>query len=149
VPADFIPEPDVRLEIYRWLARLKSAGDLEEVREELTDRFGPLPQELEALLQLTRLRMMCGESGIAAVHAGPAAIALTPNGDGMESLLRLPGTRQSKDRVILSIAEVVPTVRLQRLLTVFDQFAASDRRVPSVRPEAKSHRFPSTSQAAN
>ena len=40
VPADFIPEPDVRLEIYRWLARLKSPGDLEEAREELMDRFG-------------------------------------------------------------------------------------------------------------
>src|SRR3978361_363927 len=91
VPADFIPEPNVRLEIYRWLARLESPADLEEAREELKDRFGALPQELEALLQLTRLRMLCCESGIAAVHAGPAAVALTPNDDGMESLLRLRG----------------------------------------------------------
>jgi transcription-repair coupling factor (superfamily II helicase) len=88
VPADFIPEPDIRLEIYRRLARLDSLSDLEEARDELTDRFGTLPQELEALLELTRLRMLCRESGIAAVHAGPAAVALTPINDGMEALLR-------------------------------------------------------------
>jgi transcription-repair coupling factor (superfamily II helicase) len=82
------------------------------------DRFGTLPQELEALLQLTRLRMMCGKSGIAAVHAGPAAVAITPNGR-VEPLLRLPGARQSKDRVILPIPEASPTVRLRRLLAVF------------------------------
>jgi transcription-repair coupling factor (superfamily II helicase) len=124
VPANFIPEPDIRLEIYRWLARLKSPRDLEEAREELKDRFGTLPQELEALLQLTHLRMLCGESGIAAVHAGPAAVAITPNEGGMESLLRLHGARRSKDRVILPIAEASPTVRLRRLLAVFDQAAS-------------------------
>jgi transcription-repair coupling factor (superfamily II helicase) len=149
VPVDFIPEPDVRLEIYRWLTRLKSRGDLEEAREELKDRFGTLPQELEALLQLTCLRMLCGESGIAAVHAGPAAVALTPHDDGMESLLRLPGAHQSKDRVILPIVEASPAIRLRRLLAVFDQVTSFDRHVPSVRPEAKSLRLQATtSQAA-
>jgi transcription-repair coupling factor (superfamily II helicase) len=124
VPADFIPEPDVRLEIYRWLARLKSSGDVEEAREELKDRFGRLPQQLEALLQLTRLRMLCDESGIVAVHAGPTAVALTPKDDRMESFLRLHQARRSKDRVILPIAEASPKVRLQRLLTLLDQSAS-------------------------
>jgi transcription-repair coupling factor (superfamily II helicase) len=131
VPPDFIPEPDVRLEIYRWLARLKFLGDLQEAREELTDRFGTLPQELEALLQLTHLRMLCGERGIAVVHAGPAAVAITPNSDGKESLLRLPGARQSKDRVILPIAEASPTVRLRHLLAAIGEVASC------VRAEAK------------
>jgi hypothetical protein len=107
----------------------------------LKDRFGTLPQELEALLQLTCLRMLCGESRIAAVHAGPAAVALTPHDDGMESLLRLPGAHQSKDRVILPIVEASPAIRLRRLLAVFDQVTSFDRHVPSVRPEAKSLRL--------
>jgi transcription-repair coupling factor (superfamily II helicase) len=124
VPADFIPEPDVRLEIYRRLAGLKSPADLEEAREELADRFGTLPPELEALLQLTRLRMLCAGNGIAAVHAGPAAVALTPYHDG-ESLLRLQGGRWSKERIILPIAEASPMARLRRLLAVLDQFASS------------------------
>jgi transcription-repair coupling factor (superfamily II helicase) len=121
VPADFIPEPNVRLEIYRWLARLESSDDVAEAREALTDRFGRLPQELEALLQLTRLRMLCGESGVATVHAGPTAIAVTANKDRMEALLRLHEARRSKDRIILQIAEASPTVRLQRLLAVFEK----------------------------
>jgi transcription-repair coupling factor (superfamily II helicase) len=143
VPADFIPEPDIRLEIYRRLARLNSPRSLEEAREELTDRFGALPHELEALLELTRLRMLCRESGVAAIHAGPAAVALTPIDDGMETLLRLTGSRRSDDRVILPIAEASPAARLCRLVAAFDEIA------PSVRSAATSRRAPSMSQEAN
>jgi len=125
VPAGFVPEPDIRLEIYRRLAQLESPRDLEEAREELTDRFGALPQEFEALLEMTRLRMLCRENGVAAIHAGPAAVALTPVSDRMEALLRLKGSRRSGDRIILPISEVSPVLRLSRLLAAFDQIASN------------------------
>ena len=128
VPAAFIPEPDVRLEIYRWLARLGSVGELDEAREELADRFGTLPPELEALLALSRLRVLCGERGIAAVHAGPAAVALTPREGGMEALLRLEGARRSNERVILPIVEALAAVRLRRLLAVLGEADLGVRR---------------------
>jgi transcription-repair coupling factor (superfamily II helicase) len=121
VPAAFIPEPDVRLEIYRRLARFETPEDLEEAQEELADRFGTLPHELKALLELTRLRMLCRENGVAAVHAGPAAVALTPARDVMKALLQLKGSRRSGDRIILPIVEASPAVRLRRLLAVFHQ----------------------------
>jgi transcription-repair coupling factor (superfamily II helicase) len=134
VPADFIPEPDIRLEIYHRLARLNSPSDLEDVRDELTDRFGTLPRELVALLALTRLRLLCHERGIAAVHAGPAAVALTPTHDRMEALLRLPAARRSEHRVILPLAEASPATRLNRLLAAFDEIAPAGRSACGRRP---------------
>jgi transcription-repair coupling factor (superfamily II helicase) len=124
VPADFIPEPDIRLEIYGRLVRLNSPSDLEDVRDELTDRFGTLPQALETLLELTRLRLLCRKIGIAAIHAGPAAVALTPDDDRMEMLLRLKGSRKSGDRVILPLAEPSPAARFYRLLALLEGIAA-------------------------
>lgn len=123
VPSAFIPESDIRLEIYRWLARLQTPEELEEAREELTDRFGALPQELEGVLELTHLRMLCCRCGIAAVHGGPAAVALTPVGGATEKLLHLKGSHRSGDRVILPIAEPVPAVRLRRVLAALDPIA--------------------------
>jgi transcription-repair coupling factor (superfamily II helicase) len=103
---------------------LNSPSALEDVRDELTDRFGTLPQALETLLELTRLRLLCRKIGIAAIHAGPAAVALTPDDDRMEMLLRLKGSRKSGDRVILPLAEPSPAARFYRLLALLEGIAA-------------------------
>src|SRR4051794_33200515 len=85
-------------------------------REELTDRFGALPPELEALLDLTRLRLLCQARGIAAVHAGPAAVALTPRGPAAN----LPAGREANGRLLLPIEETSPAVRLWRILAALE-----------------------------
>lgn len=77
VPRDFIREPDVRLETHRRLARTETIGALEELAEELTDRCGTLPRPLLRLIDMTRLRLLCEQHGIASVHAGPNGIAIT------------------------------------------------------------------------
>ena len=88
VPREFIPEPNVRLEIYRRLARVRSIAALEELSEELADRFGVLPAPLLGLLGMTRLRVLCELHGIAAIYAGPRGVALTEC-DGTRSVLDL------------------------------------------------------------
>ncbi len=47
------------------------------VREELGDRFGPPPEEAEALLRAAELRGLCRRAGVSAIDAGPKAVALT------------------------------------------------------------------------
>jgi transcription-repair coupling factor (superfamily II helicase) len=88
VPPGFIPEADVRLEIYRRLARTGTIGALDEFAEEMADRFGTLPGPLLGLLDMTRLRVLCEQHGIAAVHAGPSGIAFTEH-DGTRRVLDL------------------------------------------------------------
>jgi transcription-repair coupling factor (superfamily II helicase) len=112
VPAEFVPEPDNRLAIYRQVARIRDAQALEDTADDLIDRFGDLPPPLLALLDLARLRLACRTRGIQAVTAGPAAIALTPR-PGVT--LRGPG-EQREGRLVLAIAEASPERRLHRLL---------------------------------
>jgi transcription-repair coupling factor (superfamily II helicase) len=78
LPPDWIPEEDVRLALYLRLARLAEGGALDTFEAELTDRFGELPEEAEALLTLARIRLLAKAAGLTRIDAGPAAVAFTP-----------------------------------------------------------------------
>ena len=43
LPSEYVPDEAQKLELYRRLARARSAGDLAAFRQEVTDRFGPMP----------------------------------------------------------------------------------------------------------
>jgi transcription-repair coupling factor (superfamily II helicase) len=61
----------VRLGLYRRLASLVDAGEIESFAAELIDRFGPLPEEVENLLQIVTIKRRCVDAGIEKVDAGP------------------------------------------------------------------------------
>jgi transcription-repair coupling factor (superfamily II helicase) len=75
---EWIPEEEVRLALYLRLARLSDGGALEAFEAELNDRFGEPPEQAEALLATTRIRMLAKAAGIVRIDAGPAAVAFTP-----------------------------------------------------------------------
>ncbi|MFT2018434.1 transcription-repair coupling factor [Streptomyces sp. 796.1] len=67
VPHDYAPGEQLRLQAYRSIASANSEEDITAVREELTDRYGPLPEPVENLLLVAGLRLLaraCGVSDI-------------------------------------------------------------------------------------
>ena len=96
-PAEWIPEAEIRLNLYVRLARLQDRLELEAFEAELMDRFGPLPELAAALLDRARLTMLAIETNIRSVHAGPAAIALT-NVDGEAASFEALGLVRSDER---------------------------------------------------
>jgi transcription-repair coupling factor (superfamily II helicase) len=77
IPADYVPEPEVRLNLYARIARAAGPGAEAALEDEIADRFGPLPDPVLDLIALTRLRRLCRDAGVARLDAGPQAIALT------------------------------------------------------------------------
>ena len=71
IPADFVPDLDVRLGLYRRLSGLSKKVELEGFAAELIDRFGPLPKEVNTLLLVVRIKAMCKRAGIGRLDAGP------------------------------------------------------------------------------
>jgi transcription-repair coupling factor (superfamily II helicase) len=80
IPEDYVPEAVVRLNLYRRLTRLDGEAAIAAFADELEDRFGPLPESVEGLLRLARLRQACRGRGIAALEAGPRGIVLRMHG---------------------------------------------------------------------
>jgi transcription-repair coupling factor (superfamily II helicase) len=64
LPDDFVPAQDAKLDIYRRISRIDDPRELEALRAELRDRFGPLPAPAEAMLAIAQLRILGGSLGI-------------------------------------------------------------------------------------
>jgi transcription-repair coupling factor (superfamily II helicase) len=81
LPLDYVPEPQHRIEVYRKLAQATDKPALEALRDELRDRFGPLPPAAELLLQVTALKLLAVERGVTAIETRGDKLMLTRGGD--------------------------------------------------------------------
>ncbi|GFE24235.1 transcription-repair coupling factor [Streptomyces nigrescens] len=78
VPHDYAPGERLRLQAYRAIASASSEEDIAAVREELTDRYGKLPEPVENLLLVAGLRMLARACGVADITLQGANIRFGP-----------------------------------------------------------------------
>jgi transcription-repair coupling factor (superfamily II helicase) len=76
LPSDYVTRDDVRMEAYRRLGAVETPADVDDVRDEWEDRYGPPPPPAEALLAAARLRAECVRLGIASVTVSAGAARL-------------------------------------------------------------------------
>jgi transcription-repair coupling factor (superfamily II helicase) len=74
IPEDYVEDLHLRLSLYRRLAALQSDAEIESFAAELIDRFGPLPGEVEQLMQLVAIKALCRQAHIEKVEAGPKGV---------------------------------------------------------------------------
>jgi len=74
LPAHYASDVHERLVLYKRLANCETLDALEALREELIDRFGPLPEPARALIECHRLRVLGKPLGIARIDASESAI---------------------------------------------------------------------------
>jgi transcription-repair coupling factor (superfamily II helicase) len=115
LPDGYVPDDDVKLDLYRRLARAAQSGEIDGLRDELRERFGPLPDAAETLLDMARLRVMGAALGLQNVLVRGDEARLTFRAGTQP---RLAGLTSALDDVQLA-AEVRRTVplslRLMRL----------------------------------
>ena len=78
LPADYIPFEAAKIDAHRRLAGAREPGELRALRDELRDRFGPLPQPVESLFELQRARIELGALGARAVEFRGERLSVTP-----------------------------------------------------------------------
>ncbi len=78
VPHDYAPGERLRLQAYRAIASASSEEDIAAVREELTDRYGKLPEPVENLLLVAGLRMLARACGVSDITLQGANIRFGP-----------------------------------------------------------------------
>jgi transcription-repair coupling factor (superfamily II helicase) len=84
VPPDYVPETHQRLTIYKRVSQLREAREIDPLRDELRDRYGPLPPEVEGLLRFAELRLRA--ESLAVSEASLAAGTLVLRFDGQTRL---------------------------------------------------------------
>jgi transcription-repair coupling factor (superfamily II helicase) len=78
VPADYIAYEQAKIEVHRRVAAAVEVAEVEQLREELEDRFGPVPEPLENLLALQRARIKFGQAGARTVSFRGGRLAVVP-----------------------------------------------------------------------
>jgi transcription-repair coupling factor (superfamily II helicase) len=67
IPDGYIAEPMEKMETYKQIAAITTEEELEGVRGRIEDRFGPLPVELESILSIAELRILCNQLAISSL----------------------------------------------------------------------------------
>lgn len=108
IPAEYIPDQNLRLQLYRRLANVQSEEELRSFQDEFEDRFGTLPDELINLFYQIRVKLLAEVAGLASVTVESEQIVLRypPLPDGMSSRELFPigwGTRAGKNAYWMSL----------------------------------------------
>ncbi len=128
IPDSYMEHLPSRLAVYQRIARIKDRKEVGELREELRDRFGPLPQDTENLLILADLRALAGLAGIeSVVHQGESInLALgVPVGGARVPLQKAlgPAARVGNQQIQLSMRQMGENW-MSRLTMVIQRFQA-------------------------
>jgi transcription-repair coupling factor (superfamily II helicase) len=78
LPADYVPFEAAKIDVHRRIAGSREPGELRALRDELRDRFGPLPEPVVNLLELQRARIALGRAGAQVVEFRGGRLSATP-----------------------------------------------------------------------
>ena len=126
IPESYMEHLPSRLAVYQRIARIKDRDEVEELREELLDRFGPIPADTENLLMLADLRALAGAVGIESlIHQGESInLALgVPVGGARVPLQKAlgPAARVGNQQIQLSMRQLGDNW-MSRLTMVIQRF---------------------------
>ena len=99
VPADYVPYEAAKIEVHKRVAGAREVADLILLRDELEDRFGPVPEPLENLIKLQDARIKLGRAGARSVDFAGGRLSVAP----IE--LDLAGARALRERIPEAVYE--------------------------------------------
>jgi transcription-repair coupling factor (superfamily II helicase) len=87
IPMNYIADQNLRLQLYRRLANLQTVEELKKIEEEFTDRFGPIPDEINNLFYQLKVKLLAEQCGLTSITVEGEQIVLRfpPLPDGVES----------------------------------------------------------------
>ena len=71
IPEHYVPDLQLRMGLYRRIADLADAGEIDSFGAELIDRFGPLPDEVDHLLKIVFIKSLCRRANVEKIESGP------------------------------------------------------------------------------
>jgi transcription-repair coupling factor (superfamily II helicase) len=129
LPSEYVKGAGQKIDMYQRLAAARSIPEVDAAGEELRDRFGPLPAPVEALLELTRVRVLAAAKGVEKValeqrrltleigrrfsfseQALPALTALTRGNFRFTQsaiVIHLPTSMQARDGMLGTVREIL------------------------------------------
>ena len=78
VPGEYIPFEAAKIDVHRRVAAARERAELRALRDELSDRFGPVPEPVSNLIELQRARIELGAAGVRNVEFRAGRLRASP-----------------------------------------------------------------------
>lgn len=104
LPEDYVPSERLRLEIYTKLAASRGEDQREEIRAELRDRYGEIPEVAARLFRIAQLRDLARSAGLEEITQMGRNVRFAP--------VALPDSRQARLKRLYPGAMLKPAVRV-------------------------------------
>ncbi len=113
IPDRYVPSPEQRMDLYRRIARVRSSEDADDVTDELIDRFGDPPRQVNNLISAALLRGRAAACSITDISQKGDGLVFTLEQFDLESIAALAG--QYPGRLLFSPGDIpVFTLKLRK-----------------------------------
>lgn len=102
IPDTYISDAQTKMELYKKIAAIQTEEELNGIYEEMSDRFGPVPDEAASLLSLAQIRILCVKLGI---------LSLKEKRGNVEAVFS-PKTKVSIDRLLSLVKSSAGRIKL-------------------------------------
>ncbi|MGB8915271.1 MAG: transcription-repair coupling factor [Candidatus Sulfotelmatobacter sp.] len=134
IPAEYVPEENQRLQMYKRVARVETESQLTDVTAELQDRYGPPPPAVRNLLDYASLKLLCMKIGVNAIERKRDFVTLKFRQDATvdpEHLARFVsaqrGAQFTPDGMLKFVLKATAAQEVLRALrTVLEQLASAE-----------------------
>ncbi len=77
IPDSYITAAQIKMEVYKRIAAIQTDDELNALENELTDRFGPIPDQVHSLLCLAGIRILCNKLSISSIREKRGTLTVT------------------------------------------------------------------------
>jgi transcription-repair coupling factor (superfamily II helicase) len=129
IPEDYIPNRDLRLQLYRRIAAMNSQAQIDSIRTELEDRFGPIPEPVINLLYQLEMKILATRAGVERVTTEGRQVLIELSPERLLPSLELDANniRRSKRGLWINTSEIDdwPEILRQTLEILVEDRAAA------------------------
>ena len=111
IPDEYIEDSNQKIEIYQNIALCKNEEDIQNIIDEIIDRFGNMPEELENLIDIARIKYLAKGLNIEKIASKKTAVLFTFNGSKQD--IDIPSLVNKYDNKIKFSAGIKPMVTLE------------------------------------
>ena len=115
IPDEYISDSNQKIEVYQDIALCKNEDDIQNIIDEIIDRFGNMPKELENLIDIARIKYMAKELQIEKIISRKTAVVFTfkTNGSEKEFKIDIPKLVKEYGSKIKFSAGIRPMITLE------------------------------------
>ena len=132
IPETYVRDLGIRMGLYKRLADMTETDEIEAFGAEMTDRFGPLPPELENLMEIIAIKTLCRRANVEKIEAGPKGALITlknnsfPNPAGLVKFIAQNGAAaklRPDQKILYKRAWEVPKDRIRGMRKLMEKMA--------------------------